>query len=279
MALKFISGNPRVLLGRVPEIEGVTALTIAAWVKLAHVDSDMVIAMRGSAFGGSTPWVLYRDEVALTSGRTNTLAGQLMTNVGLLRVESASAALNDTAWHHIAWVFEAGSATGLRLYLDGVQDPHVTSTVGHSSLTADTSDVQWGFNQAGVQFQGAMADGLICDSALTASDIARLASRFSAMSVPGVRNSLVVYQDFIRDANRPGIGPAATTAGTLGVEAHPPLWFPPSSLASVSSAHSLVRSPWRAERGVSLANAAAAGELFIPGAARGAVHSIGEVHP
>jgi hypothetical protein len=160
-----------------------------------------------------------------------------------------------------------------------VVDPNSASTVGHTSVVSTTADVFLGFDSASLRFQGAMADVVICNAAIPTSDIARLAARFSAMAIPSVRNSLVVYHDLIRGVNRPGIGGVASTAGTLGHEAHPPLRFPSSPLMSASTAHSLVPPPWRAERGVSLANAAAAGELFIPGAARGAVHSSGEVHP
>ncbi|WP_442483993.1 LamG domain-containing protein [Aeoliella sp. SH292] len=279
MALKFISGNPRVLLGRVPEVEGVAAFTFAAWVRIDNLNADGVIVMRGNTFDDTAPWVLYRDEVAYASSRQNTFAAHVRTNVGQIRIESAAGASNDTAWHHVALVFEAGVAGGLRMVVDGVVDPYAASTVGHTSVVTNTAGVHLGFDSVSSSFQGAMADVAICNAAIPTSDIARLAAKYSALAVPSVRDSLIVYHDLIRGVNRPGIGGVATTAGTFAHEAHPPLRFPSSPLLSTSSAHTLVRGPWRGERGLTLASAAAAGELFIPGAARGAVHSIGEDHP
>jgi hypothetical protein len=279
VALKFISGNPRVLLGRVPEVEGVAAFTFAAWVRFDSVTTDGVVVLRGTSFDDTAPWVLYRDELAYASGRHNTFAAHVRTNVGQIRIESAAGASNDTAWHHVALVFEAGIAGGLRMVVDGVVDPYAATTVGHTNVVASTAGVHLGFDSVSSAFQGAMADVAICNAAIPTSDIARLAKRFSAMAIPSVRHSLVVYHDLVRGVNRPGIGGVATTAGTLGHDAHPPLRFPSSPLMSVSTTLGLVRPPWRAERGATLTNAAVAGELFVPGAAQGAVHLSGEVHP
>lgn len=278
MALKFISGNPRVNLGRIPAIEGVAAFTFAAWVRMDSVAADGVIAVRGNSFDDTAAWVFYRDEVAYASGRQNTLAAHVRTNVGLIRIESAAGAHNDTLWHHVALVFQAGVSGGLRMVIDGVVDPYSASTVGHSNVVTSTANVHLGFDSVSLPFAGAMADALICDTALSAAEVARLAAGFSAMAVPGARDHLVVYHDLVRSVNRPGIGTVASTAGTLGVEAHPPLRFPSPPLRSVSSAHSPLATPWHPHTGITLGSAAGAGELFVPGTEQGPLHPIGEVH-
>lgn len=280
MAISFVGGNPRVNLGSVSALSGASAMTVAGWIRLADVNADATIAIRGNSFGAAAPWIFWRDDVGTVSGRVNTLAVLLNTNVGQLRVEGSSNLLNDTSsWHHVAMVFAAGESEGIRVYVDGVKDVQVLTTIGHSHVVDNTSDVTLGFDSVAAPFLGEMADMSLWDVALSDAEIAKLAAGFATLTIARSGRWPVNYHDMIRSLDRPGIGAEASTVGTLGVVAHPPLRFPSSQLSTVSKAHPLVPTPWRADRGVTLGNAAAAGELFIPDAARGAVHPIGEVHP
>ena len=278
MALKFVGGTPYVVLGRVPEIEAAHEFTLAAWVRVDDVGSDAAIAARGTAFDGSAAWVLYRDEVAYVSGRSNTIAAQVNSDVGLLRVESAANALNDTSWHHVALVFKANTAGGLRLYVDGLLDPNSASTIGHSSVVSDTTDVHLGFNSASVQLLGAMAEVGIWSAALAANEVALLASGFSPLALPAAVDGLAVYHDAIRGLNRPGIGPPATSGGTFAHAAHPRTLRPHRALAHVSPAQSLVVGPHRSESGDLAVAGGEAGEVFVSGADAGALSPTGEVY-
>ncbi len=277
MALQFVSGVPHVVVGRIVEIESATAATVATWVRFDDIDADAAVAVRGAAFDSSAAWALYRDDVAHVSGRNNTLAGHVNTDIGRLRFESAANALNDTSWHHVAMVFEANTSSGLRMYIDGVLDPYSVSTIGHSNLVADSTDVYLGFNSASVQLLGAMADFAIWNEALESAQIANLAAGFSPLMLP-VFDRLVVHCDLIRGLNRPGIGPAATSGGTFANAEHPRTFVPHDCVPHVSPAQSLVVGPHRATTGDAVVPGNEVGTVFVSGAASGALTPTGEVY-
>lgn len=277
MALDFVSGDPRIVIGRVPEVESATAMTFAVWLRSDQTSADAAIVVRGAAFDSNAAWVLYRDEVAYVSGRTNTLAAQVRTDVGLLRIESASDAMNDNNWHHVALVFEAGAANGLRMYIDGAVDPYSTSTVGHANVSSSTNYVHLGFASGSIAFDGAMADVAIWDTALGEAAIAQLAAGFSPLTLTGALQHLAVYYDLVRTINRPGIGPVATTGGVLAAAPHPAIRFPTSEVRLTSSAPSLISGPHRRQTGAAIGGASEAGTALVPGIAAGTLTPIGEV--
>lgn len=222
MAMSFVNGNPRIDLGALAPLSGAGAMTIAAWIKLASTASDATIAIRGSVFATSAPWLVWRDDAAGVSGRTNTLSALLNTDAGVLRVESATDALNDTTdWHHIALVFEAGVGDGLRIYVDGVRDVHVTSTVGHANIVSNTANATAGIDDSARAFLGAMAELAFWDKPLSNQEILLLARGVAPAMLRASRDNLLAYHDLVRDENRPGIGTPATKHGVFTHAAHP----------------------------------------------------------
>lgn len=278
MALLFISGNPRINLGSLANLSESTAMTIAGWVKLASTSGDATIAIRGVVFGIDAPWIFWRDDVASLSGRTNTLAALVNTNAGLLRIEAADNLLNDTEWRHVALVFEAGASEGLRLYVDGVRDANVQSTVGHTKLVADTTDVTLGVNATPQVFAGEMAELAIWRAALADNHIAQLAQGFSPLALPHYWSDLQSYQSLLRGLNHPGIGPAATSTGVLSDAPHPRTMRPSNASLTTSSIRSLLAGPYRSASGETNSSNAAAADTFIPGVDQGALTTAGEVH-
>ena len=278
MALSFVSGNPRVNLGAVPELSGTTAFTIAAWVKLGSTAFDLTIAMRGSIFSSNAPFLLWRDDLASVSGRVNTLAALVNTNAGLLRIEAANNLLNDiNQWHHVAFVFEANQIDGLRLYLNGNRDAYTTSAVGHTQTISNTAGVTLGINDTSHTYQGEMAEVAFWDTALTDQQITQLAQGFTPLTLRNSLDHLVVYQDLLRPLNRPGIGSTATQTGTFAQAEHPRTIAPCSHPPMASSFPLLLPGPYRQATGQKSHDGPAKGDVFITGTAAGALTPTGEV--
>ncbi|QDU54325.1 LamG-like jellyroll fold domain-containing protein [Aeoliella mucimassa] len=281
MALEFISGPAVVSLGSLSELSGASAMSIAGWIRLNNLSGDSAIVVRGSTFSTSAAWMLWRDQVGSQSYRENMLAGIVNTNVGTLRVESADNTLNDaTQWHHLAMVFEADQADGLRLFIDGVRDPYHQSTVGHDHLVVNTSAATLGLADTARQFQGGMAEFSFWNSPLADAEVAHLAAGFSPLSVAGSLSRLVLYQDFIRSVNRPGVGSVVSTSGSIAPLSHPRTlpWTSAMAAAARVVTTTTLAGPYRREQGELTLGGLLTGSIGVPGAVAGSLSLSGEVN-
>jgi hypothetical protein len=125
-------------LGQQGLVEGRTALTFAMWVRVFDLDNDGCLLAKGE-FAGNQPLLVWRDEQAYNSGRTDTFSIMVSGGGNEVRYEAATALSDDTDWHFFAFTFEGGAADGLRFYFDGVEDvtgPRSTASV--PSIGANT---------------------------------------------------------------------------------------------------------------------------------------------
>lgn len=270
MAFALQDNSACIDFGAASLVGGTSAFTFAAWIRLGDTSRDMLIALRGSSFHTSSPLMIWRDESASASGRSHTLSMQLNTDAGQVRVESATDSLNDTSsWHHVAAVFEAGTADGGRLFVDGVRDAFTQSTVGATQVVTTTADVSLGISDASKWFDGEMAEVAVWHAALDDQQIARLAAGCCPLGETSQLASLMAYQDLIRLLNRPGIGPAATTSGTIAVVEHPRVYLPHGGIClgrrSQFAGHPVL------EAGEGSLATAAGGEAALCGAATGMI--------
>lgn len=119
----YFNGNNYIESDSYKGIEGNEARTVEAWVK--STDTDGEIAAWGTNANG-LKWV-FRFE-----------------NTGKLRVEIASGyvvgttTVNDNTWHHVACVFNGGSANDIQLYVDGNLES--LSSVGDYALNTDIAN-------------------------------------------------------------------------------------------------------------------------------------------
>lgn len=279
MALSFAGSNSRVVLGSLDALSGASQLSIAGWVRLNDVNADAVIAIRGAAVSATSPWSLWRDDVGYTTGRINTLAVLVNTDVGPLRVEGSNDLLNTAGvWYHVAMVFEAGVSQGLRIYVNGAKDTYVQSTVGHSQLVANTDDATLGIDAATGWFDGSMAEMSLWDKALTDAHVARLAAGLSPLSLATEGVWPVLYQDLVRGLNRPGIGPTVTSIGSFATAAHPRVIGPRSAVTrNRSMPASSAVAPYRCKVATINTDGSQAAACFLPGVLAGATSPIGEV--
>jgi len=165
---------------------GGNSFTITAWVKLVtNVTTSAsydIISNNGGTTQGTYIFTL------IDSGDNDTVLarGTIYTSGGAQTV-TGSTKLNDSAWHHIAFVLNT-SGTGLVIYVDGAKDN--TGTVTYSgTLAALTANVYLGERSAGTtnNFRGTMDDVRIYNTALTSTEITTLYN-----NVNQVRGKLVM---------------------------------------------------------------------------------------
>ena len=159
---------------------------ITAWVKLVtNVTTSAsydIISNNGGTTQGTYIFTL------IDSGGNDTVLarGTIYTSGGAQTV-TGTTKLNDSAWHHIAFVLNT-SGTGLVIYVDGAKDN--TGTVTYSgTLAALTANVYLGERSAGTtnNFRGTMDDVRIYNTALTSTEITTLYN-----NVNQVRGKLVM---------------------------------------------------------------------------------------
>jgi hypothetical protein len=175
-ALSFTGGNGYVAFSSVANLGLPTVtseITIACWIKTSHLDTP-IVTLRDTT---GTPII---DIVLGNNGIGNAGSGILSALVrdnagaGLVAIIAAKA-ISDNIWHHIA--FTRTSAKLLTLYVDGlVSGTPITDTMT-TSITPEVTHSGIGVEVwQGSYFNGLMDDVHIYNRALTATDIAALAS-------------------------------------------------------------------------------------------------------
>jgi hypothetical protein len=111
-----------------PKLEGMSALTIEAWVLTENIASHegMSVASKRIAFGDGDVYNLFTWTGQFVNGRVN---GN-NANVGL-----STTAIADDTWYHIALVFDGQGSAGekIKLYINGIlesSDDHPDNAVG-----------------------------------------------------------------------------------------------------------------------------------------------------
>lgn len=189
--LGFNGTNQSVSLGNPTEVNGATHLSISLWAKVNDLEKDHTLLAKSSFNASNTSFLLWRDDDAYISKRKDTVAFLIGTGSSNVRIEGASNAMNTTDWHHIVITIEAGSPTGLRLYINGVEDPN--SPVSLTSLTqipSTVNDLLLGTttDQASSKWLGGALDELrIYHRVLTPSEVTALSQEGPANSGPEVQ--------------------------------------------------------------------------------------------
>jgi hypothetical protein len=100
-------------------------LTISVWFFATDVSTDNMIVSSENSTTTNSRFILFQDKVAFISGRVNTytfIPGDSTT--GNIRMEFASNSEVLNQWVNITGTFIANSATGLRGYKNGIEDPN-----------------------------------------------------------------------------------------------------------------------------------------------------------
>lgn len=140
-------------------IDSATAITIGMWAKHDVLNVDQTLVAKGNN-AVDQPIYLFRDEVGSISGRTDTYTCNVSDGVNNTKIEGASNACNDNNWHHVVMTFTASSATGLRLYIDGVEDANSPGNVSSIAALRNIANPmeQFIYSGGGNQMQGYLDD-------------------------------------------------------------------------------------------------------------------------
>ena len=159
-------------------LDTATDLSFCAWVKHDTLTTDDAIIGKLASTSVDGP-LLQRDDVAATSGRTDTykisVADGGDTDVGEL--EGATNASVSGVWTHVCATMDLGSATGLRLYVNGTEDANSpTSLALIGSFDSGTTQLSIGATAeaANRAFDGRIDDARIYNTILTAANVSDL---------------------------------------------------------------------------------------------------------
>lgn len=139
-SLDFDGADGYVDCGDITAINGATALTVITWVKVDDLTDDGTLISKGplTAASNLTQFILWRDELAFVSSRTDTFS-IFVSDSNNVRLEGANNLSSDNDWHRVGFTFLGGSTTGLSLYVDGVRDIHSPVDVSGVSKISSTS--------------------------------------------------------------------------------------------------------------------------------------------
>lgn len=142
--------------GNITTIGGADSLTGSIWVKMDDLNSDGALFAKGN-WGPSLPILFWRDEKGHNSGRPNTFSILVYGDNVSKRIEGEADIANDMDWHYVTFTFAAGEADGLRLYVDGVEDPHSPVDVSAiSSLLSNSESFRIGRSSSSSSLQGTL---------------------------------------------------------------------------------------------------------------------------
>lgn len=150
--------------GDVTTIGGADSITGSIWVQLDDLNSDGALFAKGN-WGPGLPILFWRDEKGNNSGRTNTFSILVYGDNVSKRIEGESDIANDTDWHYVTFTFAAGESDGLRLYVDGIEDPNSPVDISSiSSLLSNTESFRIGRSSNTSSLQGTLDEARISSS-------------------------------------------------------------------------------------------------------------------
>ena len=172
------AGNPAAL-----DITG-SAITVAAWVKIASATAEKKVIAKWSDSAGAFSYLL---SVA-GAGDDN---AQFVVNTGSNGVATGATSLSVGVWHLIVGTYDG---VAVRVYLDGVEDDNTAHT---GNINSTTAPVRIGVGSGATSEQpmdGDIAHVPIRNVALTADEVASLyADEVAAVSPLRLPRGLVSY--------------------------------------------------------------------------------------
>jgi len=156
-ALTF-NGTDNVALGNITQINGASKATLATWIKRGASGADVFVGKQASRqdFGIEA----YSDGKVYFDASNG-------TNV------YGTVSLNDTAWHHVALVFDgaqSGNANRLKAYVDGVQKTLAFSGTVGTTTSSNTTPFNIG-KMSGEYSNGQVDDTWLYARALSQAEI------------------------------------------------------------------------------------------------------------
>lgn len=195
MALDFVAASEEhVEIGDVAplNITG-SAITVAAWVKIASTTAEKKVIAKWSDSAGAFSYLLG------IAGAGNDNA-QFVVNTGSNGVAIGTTSLSVGVWHLIVGTYDGVT---VRVYLDGVEDGTASLT---GNISSNTAPVRIGVGSGATSEQpmdGTVDDPRIYDRVLSADEIAII---FASKGHDGIMDALQARFTFIEK------GPGATAS-------------------------------------------------------------------
>ena len=165
-------------------INGLTAITVAVWVKSAETPSDRGFIDGRDPGGDDTVLSLRYDAAGFEAGGKDLVKAGITTTGGIQRLETSSD-VQTKSWQHFALTWSSGNE--LALYIDGELDtPTFNSPATKGKLTDATKLVIGkGEKDQGRSWNGLIDDVRIYDRVLDDAEIADLAAGELAVEASG----------------------------------------------------------------------------------------------
>jgi uncharacterized protein (TIGR02145 family) len=172
-AVSFNGTSQYVSVGNKNIIEDAAAASVCLWLKYnaPSVTADAGLLTKWDSEG----WLMWVDDVAFTSGRTNTISFAVdASQSGPGRVEGSTNLVVPGEWAHYCGTFQGGSF--IRLYKNGVLDRENTTSIV-SVVDSNTHAIRIGdsANAGSIKYlNGEVDDVRIYNRALSADDVIAL---------------------------------------------------------------------------------------------------------
>ncbi|MFC1721128.1 LamG domain-containing protein, partial [Patescibacteria group bacterium] len=196
-ALEFDGDDDYVLIGDKSSLEGLSEASIEVWVKTTNNTSDGIIVSKG--IGAGATYILWQDNIASISLRTNTFSFAVGSGAALSRVEGSANANSVNEWTHLVGVWTENPES-IKLYVNGTLDQQNT-TLSSVSMVSDTSLAIIGaYSDNSSNFNGALDNARIYNRALSADEVRQLynagESKFNTSKKTGLQDGLVGHWTF-----------------------------------------------------------------------------------
>lgn len=219
----FDGANDSVNYGNIPNLSDSTALTCSLWMFLDATTADQAAILDYNTVDGS----LFRYDDVSPENRTNTYGVFLAEGSGTANatVNTATDGAVISTWQFVTFSFLANSSTGLRIYVDGVEDansPATTVNVDDAGLSNSGWFVGTDPN-GGRDLNGKVAYAQCWNRVLSLTEIQQ------SMRFPGsITEGLQLYAPLWGDnpeVDLSGLGHAGTVSGSTAATDGPPVFL------------------------------------------------------
>lgn len=193
------------------DLPQVTTMTACGWVKLSNNTNILqpIVSLARDCCGTYYGFDLFANKYDATAKP----CFQIWNGSGAAVVHGTT--LSTGQWYHIAASYDGST---LRLYLDGGSPATASSAIGIGNPYSYPITLGALAHDVGYTLIGDLAEVAIWNATLTQGEIVSLSKGFRPTKIRP--SGLVLYQDLIRSANRPGIGPTLTAVSPV-VAVHP----------------------------------------------------------
>lgn len=175
------------------------SFSISAWVYHDSLTTDDTILTKTTPNTLDEGFLLFRDDVAAISGRTDTYVNYVEESDGATtcRLEGATNASPSENWTHVVGTYTEGSSTGMRLYVNGVEDANSPASSASCTGLVNAGNLLIGDTNAPTNlkpFDGKITEVAMWNVVLTQAQVSQLAlSRVKRMPLQISPSNLIFY--------------------------------------------------------------------------------------